>query len=76
MLSPREPASKGGCRWRSGCKVELVVIGSDGTITLHLTDGVTVTYGGPDEFEAKAEVIAAILAYADDQGVALVSIIT
>ena len=55
-------------------QVELVVIGSDGTITLHLTDGVTVTYGGPDEFEAKAEAIAAILAYADDQGSALVSI--
>ena len=35
-------------------QVELVVIGSDGIITLHLTDGVTVTYGGPDEFEAKA----------------------
>ena len=55
-------------------QVELVVIGSDGTITLHLTDGVTVTYGGPDEFEAKAEAIAAILAYADDQGRALMSI--
>jgi len=55
-------------------QVELVVIGSDGTITLHLTDGVTVTYGGPDEFEAKAEAIAAILAYADDQGRALLSI--
>jgi cell division protein FtsQ len=55
-------------------QVELVVIGSDGTITLHLTDGVTVTYGGPDEFEAKAEAIGAILAYADDQGRALVSI--
>lgn len=55
-------------------QVELVVIGSDGTITLHLTDGVTVTYGGPDEFEAKAEAIAAILAYAEDQGRALMSI--
>jgi len=55
-------------------QVDLVVIGSDGTITLHLTDGVTVTYGGPDEFEAKAEAIAAILAYADDQGRALMSI--
>ena len=55
-------------------QVELVVIGSDGTITLHLTDGVTVTYGGPDEFEAKAEAIAAILAYAGDQGRALMSI--
>ena len=49
-------------------QVELVVIGSDGTITLHLTDGVTVTYGGPDEFEAKAEAIAAILAYAERPG--------
>jgi len=55
-------------------QVELVVIGSDGTIPLHLTDGVSVTYGGPDEFEAKAEAIAAILAYADDQGRALMSI--
>ena len=55
-------------------QVELVVIGSDGIITLHLTDGVTVTYGGPDEFEAKAEAIAAILAYAEDQGRALMSI--
>ena len=55
-------------------QVELVVIGSDGTITLRLTDGVTVTYGGPDEFEAKAEAIAAILAYAEDQGRALISI--
>lgn len=55
-------------------QVELVVIGSDGTITLHLTDGVTVTYGGPDEFEAKAEAIAAILGYADEQGRALMSI--
>lgn len=55
-------------------QVELVVIGSDGTITLHLTDGVTVTYGGPDEFEAKAEAIAAILAYAEEQGRALMSI--
>ena len=55
-------------------QVELVVIGSDGTITLHLTDGVTVTYGGPDEFESKAQAIAAILAYAEDQGRALMSI--
>jgi len=55
-------------------QVELVVIGSDGTITLHLTDGVSVTYGGPDEYEAKAEAIAAILDYADDQGRALMSI--
>jgi cell division protein FtsQ len=55
-------------------QVEVVVIGTDGAITLHLTDGVTVTYGEPNGFEEKSEAIEAILAYAADQGRGLVSV--
>jgi cell division protein FtsQ len=55
-------------------RVEMVAIDTAEVITLHLTDGVTVTYGGPIDLDLKAEAIQAILDHAVEEGKALLSI--
>jgi cell division protein FtsQ len=55
-------------------EIEAIVVEPDGTLTLELRDGVTVTYGGSNDLEAKAEALRAILDYADRAGKELLSI--
>ena len=54
--------------------VEAIVVQPDATLTLELRDGVTVTYGGSSDLQAKAEALRAILDYADREGKSLISI--
>ncbi|HEY6568401.1 MAG TPA: FtsQ-type POTRA domain-containing protein [Actinomycetota bacterium] len=55
-------------------QIAAIIAQPDGTLTLELGDGVTVAFGGPNDLEAKAEALRAIVDYADAEGEDLISI--
>lgn len=47
--------------------VESLTVGTDGLVQLALRRGVIVTYGGADEAEEKAQALAAVVAWAEEE---------
>jgi cell division septal protein FtsQ len=54
-------------------EVDVVVVATDGTVRMRLAAGFSATFGDASELEAKAESLAALLAWMRDEGVAVVS---
>lgn len=54
-------------------RVRTILVGSDGDLVLVLDGGITVFYGAPGEDAEKAEALRALLAWAEEEGVAIAS---
>jgi cell division protein FtsQ len=50
-------------------RVSALTVGIDGVTRLVMDDGVTVSYGTLDEVASKAQALAAVLEWADDEGI-------
>ena len=55
-------------------RIEAVAVAADGSVTLTLRDGVLVTFGDAEDAGSKADALHAVLAWARDQPIGVVSI--
>ena len=54
-------------------EIDAVIVASDGTLRIRLAAGFSAMFGAASELEAKAESLAALLAWMHDEGVTVVS---
>ena len=70
------PAAAAAAEFGPGVRsqIQAIVVQPDATLTLELADGVTVAYGYANELAAKADALAAILRYVEQEGKDLLTV--